>query len=284
MSKETDDMDQTWTMGMNLPGLSDGQADMVLSKITQMAVVIQIAVIVAGLLVCCFGLKMVRVLSVFAGLVIGSGIGTGAALGLGFSGTMIPVMILICTIVAAVLCGGVRKLGIFFVVLLHTSGIAASLFLPGIKELTQAYVVLGISLAAGLLMAILSVMKSELVVVAVTGISGGLSAGTSAAALLGIDGNILAVYGISAAAALLGIWIQFMMQSRTIGKNERVYAKRMKDQVSRESEVEKARKILEEEEEEEEESRKKRKAVRKSPAEEDDEEEDDDITIISEDL
>ncbi len=75
-----------------------------------------------------------------------------------------------------------------------------------------------------------------------------------------------------------------MMQSRTIGKNERVYAKRMKDQVSRESEVEKARKILEEEEEEEEESRKKRKAVRKSPAEEDDEEEDDDITIISEDL
>lgn len=284
MSKETDDMDQAWTMGMNLPGLSDGQADMVLSKITQMAVVIQIAVIVAGLLVCCFGLKIVRVLSVFAGLVIGSGIGTGAALGLGFSGTMIPVMILICTIVAAVLCGGVRKLGIFFVVLLHTSGIAASLFLPGIKELTQAYVVLGISLAAGLLMAILSVMKSELVVVAVTGISGGLSAGTSAAALLGIDGNILAVYGISAAAALLGIWIQFMMQSRTIGKNERVYAKRMKDQVSRESEVEKARKILEEEEEEEEESRKKGKAVRKSPAEEDDEEEDDDITIISEDL
>ena len=75
-----------------------------------------------------------------------------------------------------------------------------------------------------------------------------------------------------------------MMQSRTIGKNERVYAKRMKDQVSRESEVEKARKILEEEEEEEEEGLKKGKAVRRSSSEEDNEEDDDDITIISEDL
>ena len=71
-----------------------------------------------------------------------------------------------------------------------------------------------------------------------------------------------------------------MMQSRTIGKNERVYAKRMKDQVSRESEVEKARKILEEEEEEEESPKKGKTAL--ASAEED--EEDDDITIISEDL
>ena len=100
-------------------------------------------------------------------------------------------------------------------------------------------------------------MKPELVVVVVTGISGGLSAGTAAAALIGISGNIWAGYGISALAALVGIWVQFMMQSRKIGKNERVYAQRMKGQVSRESEVEKARKILEEEDEEEEGSHRK---------------------------
>ena len=70
--------------------------------------------------------------------------------------------------------------------------------------------------------------------------------------MIGISGNIWAGYGISALAALVGIWVQFMMQSRKIGKNERVYAQRMKGQVSRESEVEKARKILEEEDEEEE--------------------------------
>lgn len=280
MSKESDDMDQTWTIGMNLPGLSDGQADVVLSRITQMAAAIQIVMIIVGILVCLFGLKLVRVLSVLAGLVIGSGVGTGAALGLGFSGTMIPVTILICTIVTAVLCGGVRKLGIFFVVFLYTFGIGGSLLLPGVRELTALGIILGISLAAALLMAILAMIRPEPIVVVVTGISGGLSVGTSAAAVLGIGGNLLVGYGISAAAALIGIWIQFMMQSRTIGKNERVYAKRMKDQVSRESEVEKARKILEEEEEEEESPKKGKTAF--ASAEED--EEDDDITIISEDL
>jgi len=282
LSKETDNMDLAWTMGIDLPGISAGQADMILSGIAQMAPVIQIVMIIAGILICCFGLKLIRVLSVLAGLVIGSGIGTGVVLGLGFSGTMIPVMILVCTIVMAVLCGGVRRLGIFFTVLLHSAGIAASLFLPGIRNMTQIFIVLGISLAAALLMAILAVIRPEPVIIVVTGVSGGLSVGTAAAALLGISGNIWAGYGISAVAALIGIWIQFMMQSRKIGKNERVYAKRMKDQISRESEVEKARRILEEEEEERRESG---KAAYGSAAKvDDDEDDDDDITIISEDL
>lgn len=282
LPKETNDMYQ---MGINLPGISDGQADMVLLKIMQMAMVIQIVMVAVGVLVCFFGLKLVRVLSVFAGLLIGCGIGAAAAFGLGFSGTMIPVMILLCTVVMAVLCGGIRRLGIFFVVLLQTLGIAASLFLPGAKDLTQVLLVLGIGAAAALLLAVLAVMKPELVVVVVTGISGGLSAGTAAAALIGISGNMWAGYGISALAALVGIWVQFMMQSRKIGKNERVYAQRMKGQVSRESEVEKARKILEEEDEEEEGSHRKgtgkSKAGRSIDGEDD---EDDDITIISEEL
>lgn len=273
-----------YQMGINLPGISDGQTEMVLSKIMQMAMLIQIVMVAVGVLICFFGLKLVRVLSVFAGILIGGGIGAAAVFGLGFSGTMIPVMILLCTVVMAVLCGGIRKLGIFFVVLLQTLGIAASLFLPGAKGLTQVFLVLGIGAAAALLLAVLAVMKPELVVVVVTGIFGGLSAGTAAAALIGISGNIWAGYGISALAALIGIWVQFMMQSRKIGKNEIVYAQRMKGQVSRESEVEKARKILEEEDEEEESHRKdpgKSEAGHSIDGEDD---EDDDITIISEEL
>ena len=274
-------MYQAWTMGIKLPGISDGQADRILSRVLQMGIIIQIVIIVTGVLVCFFGLKLVRVLSVFAGLTIGSGIGAAAAFGLGFSGTMIPVTILICTIVTAVLCGGIRRLGIFFVVLLQTFGVVWIFLLPSIRNLTQVFIVAGIGAAAGLLIAIASVIKPEPVVVVVTGISGGLMAGNAAAALIGIAGNLWAGYGISAAAALIGIWIQFMMQSRKIGKNERVYAERMKGQVSRESEVEKARKILDEDEEDDDDSRKKNKAVREGDDEEDD---DDDITIISEEL
>lgn len=269
-------MYQAWTMGIDL--------NVVFSKIMQMAAAIQIVTLIVGVLVCCFGLKLVRVLSVLAGIVIGSGIGIGVVAGLGFSGTMIPIMILLCTIVMAVLCAGVRKLGIFFVVLLQMLGGASTLFLPGARNLTQVFLALGIGAGAALLVSALAVMKPEPVVIVVTGISGGLSAGTSAAALLGIGGNTWAGYGISAAAALIGIWIQFMMQSRKIGKSERVYAERMKGQVSRESEVERARKILEEEDEEEERGRKKSKTASGSDKEKEDEDDDDDITIISEEL
>ncbi len=70
------------------------------------------------------------------------------------------------------------------------------------------------------------------------------------------------------------------MQSRKIGKKEEVYSRQMREQVSMESEVEKARKILEDEDEEEDDDN----AGRKRGRGKDEEEDDDDITIISEEL
>ena len=103
-----------------------------------------------------------------------------------------------------------------------------------------------------------------------SGISGGLSAGTSIAALIGLnDGNWWISYAISAALALIGIWVQFMMHSRKIGKREKVYARQVREEVSRESEVERARMILEDDEEDEDDS---------------EDRDEDDITIINEDL
>lgn len=105
-------------------------------------------------------------------------------------------------------------------------------------------------------------IKTEAVVTVITGISGGLSAGTAIAALIGLnEKNWWISYVVGAALALIGIWVQFMMQSRKIGKREKVYARQVRQEVSRESEVERARLILE-----------------------DDEENEEDITIINEDL
>ena len=73
----------------------------------------------------------------------------------------------------------------------------------------------------------------------------------AAATLAGIDKNMLAGYGISIVLAVVGIVVQFMMHSKKIGKKEEVYSKKIKEEVSRESEVEKARMILEEDEDDE---------------------------------
>ena len=49
---------------------------------------------------------------------------------------------------------------------------------------------------------------------------------------------------MSAAIAVIGITVQTMMQSRKIGKREKIFSKKIKEQVSMESEVEKARMLL----------------------------------------
>lgn len=275
----------------------NGQLDTFLARSSQMVFAVQAAAIIIGLLIAFLGLKLIRVLSAIAGLAVGAGIGTAAAFGFHFSGSMIPVTILVCAVVVAILSAVVRKLGIFFVVFLYTSGIVMSFQIP------QIMVWLIVCAVASLLMAVLSLIWTDPVVIVITGISGGLSAGISAAALIGMNGSVWIGYVIGAVLAIIGIWTQFMMQSRKIGKKEKVYARQMRDQVSRESEVEKARKILEEDEEEDEEtvgkaakSRKKVKAGKKSKSSgktfgksgradrNEDTDEDDDITIINDEL
>ena len=75
--------------------------------------------------------------------------------------------------------------------------------------------------------------------------------------------------------------MQFMMQSRKVGKKEKVYSRKVKEEVSRESEVEKARMMLDDEEDEED-VFEDPEEVKKVPKENDTEdEEDDDIEIFN---
>ena len=71
--------------------------------------------------------------------------------------------------------------------------------------------------------------------------------------LLGMTKVTWIGYVLSLAIAVIGIVIQTMMQSRKIGRKEKIFSKKIKEEVSMESEVEKARMWLEEDESEEEE-------------------------------
>lgn len=72
--------------------------------------------------------------------------------------------------------------------------------------------------------------------------------------LLGMTKVTWIGYVLSLAIAVIGIVIQTMMQSRKIGRKEKIFSKKIKEEVSMESEVEKARMWLEEDESEEEEN------------------------------
>ena len=85
-------------------------------------------------------------------------------------------------------------------------------------------------------------------IIVITGIAGGFLAGPTSLDLAGITDPSWLKYAAGAVLAFVGLMIQFMMQSSKIGKKERIKSEHIKEQVSMENEVEKARMILDEEE------------------------------------
>lgn len=198
------------------------------------------ASVVIGLLICFFGLKLVKVLGALMGFMLGAGIGAAAGLALGLTGPVFAGVVLAVGIILGVLSWFLYKLSVFLLVFIEAAGLGV-----GFGGLNSP-VILIVALVVGLILAILAVRFLEPIVIIMTGITGGLTAGANAAQLMG---TLPAWAGltIGIVAALIGIWVQFMMHSRKIGKKERVYSKKIKEQDSMESEVEKARRLLDDE-------------------------------------
>ena len=199
-----------------------------------------------GILVCLFGLKLVKILTAAAGAVIGAGIGVSVAVGLGLTKITFLAVVIAGAVILGAMAFFLYKFGVFLMVLAYVFGVCAMLLKP------DSLIPLIISIAVAVVFAVLAVIFIEPLVIIVTGLSGGVSAGVAAAALAGLTANAWIGFGIGIVMAVIGISVQFMMHSRKIGKTEKVHAKKYKEQVSRETEVEKARMILDDDAEEKE--------------------------------
>lgn len=199
-----------------------------------------------GILVCLFGLKLVKILTAAAGAVIGAGIGVSVAVGLGLTKVTFLAVVIAGAVILGAMAFFLYKFGVFLMVLAYVFGVCAMLLKP------DSLIPLIISIAIAVVFAVLAVIFIEPLVIIVTGLSGGVSAGMAAAELAGLAANAWIGFGIGIVMAVIGISVQFMMHSRKIGKTEKVHAKKYKEQVSRETEVEKARMILDDDAEEKE--------------------------------
>ena len=246
-------MDEVMSMGNELIGKVGDNSSIFLAGTYRPSMAVLIVTFVVGLLICLFGLKLMRLLAAIVGFVLGAVAGVAAAVAMGLTGTTFLIALLAGAVIIGLLSIFLRKIGIFLLVLCYGFGVCAAVINP--SSMIMYIICIGIAVV----LAVLSVLYIEPIVVVVTGISGGLCA----------EKNNLVGYGISIVLAVAGIIVQFMMHSRKIGKKEEVYSKKVKEEVSRESEVEKARMILEEDEEDEVSAQ---------------EESDDDIEIIEEDI
>lgn len=201
---------------------------------------------IVGLLICFFGLKLIRLQAALVGFLMGALIGIGVAWTAGISGLIFAIVVFACGTVLAALSFFLYKFGVFCVVFCVCLGMGVQIADP------QSTLPLVIVLAIALILAIVAVIFVEPAIIICTGISGGVTAGISAAAAIGLEG-IWPGYAIGAVAAILGMVVQFMMHSRKVGKKEKVYSEQVKEADSVESEVEKARMVLDDPEEPEDE-------------------------------
>lgn len=200
-----------------------------------MAVMIVSAVV--SILMCLFGLKLVRVWNVLCGLVIGAGVGVVAAGLLGLDATVILIVTGVAAVVIAVLAGIFKKFGAFLFCLFSIFGIAVSIVNP------ENWILIAVCGAVGLLAAITAMIWFEPLVIIVTSLSGGLGFGNAVLGITGLN-NLYISLVIYLIPVILGLAVQFMMKSREIGKKEVKRANAIKEEISKEAEIEQARAIL----------------------------------------
>lgn len=217
-----------------------------------------IAGLVVSLLWCFFGLKLVRLWAALLGLIIGAAVGAGAAAALNLNETVILIAAVVVGIILALAGSVLYHVGIFLVAWIAGSGISASIILP--RELPMVLVCAGI----GLILALLTLKFAEPITMVVTGIMGAVSAGSQIGLLFfvlrlsagdtidpGVIAdlelryqNVLLRIVVTVVLAVLGIMVQFLLESGKRKRQSLQKAKEIRAQSSTENEVEKARAMM----------------------------------------
>ena len=199
-----------------------------------------IITIVIGLIIGLFGLKLVRVWAAFMGFLLGAAAGGGIASAVNLSEMASVGVMLGGALLMAVFACIFYKVGIFFYMIFLVTGLCVLI------TRMSTLPVLGISLVLGLVVAIITVKVFDPLVIIVTSISGGFMSGSAAVSMVGLDENIIAVIAVPLVFIILCMSVQFIIRSRQVGRKQEEKADAKKQQISRETEIEKARMLLDE--------------------------------------
>ncbi len=234
------------SLGQDLSSL--GENNEIISSVLAGKLIIALlaALIVVGVLFCFFGLKLVKIATAILGFLIGASVGAGICTVLGIDGIRGTAIIIVCALALAALSFFVYRVGVF--VMTFLCGFGIFLAIPG----EMGRVLLIVAVVVSLVLAVLAVVFLEPVIIVITGVFGGLTAGTSIAILAGFGEKAWLLCVVSIALAIIGIIVQFAMHSRKLGKDEKKKSEEIKEADSMEAEVKKARMILDEEGDEDE--------------------------------
>lgn len=230
--------------------LADGEtvkAAQTVQKVMETDVVPAAVAAVLGLLACFFGLKLVRLLSALSGLLIGAAAGLAVSFAFGLEEPFVIAAMAAGAVIFACLGAVIRRAGGFLFMFFISAGALESLLLP------ESYVFHLICLGIGLLIAVVTAVLMDPIIIVLSAVGGGIIAGTAGVCLTGMEPNVLIIYAAGLLLAVLGLVVQFLMKSREVGRKEKRFSESVKEENSMETEVEKARMLLDEDDLDEEE-------------------------------
>ena len=234
---------QKITEATEIIGGADGPTAIFLAgRLGELSMGIMIATIVIGLLFCFLGHKLIKVISALLGLCIGFGVGFAISSITGMEGMTRVIIIFGCAVVLAALLFFLYRAGIFLMTFSITVSVVFAVVGAGEKTYVMA------AFGAAVVLGIVTVIFAEPAAVVITSLSGGMSAGTGIASLTGLTDNPFVGLGIAGALAAVGMIVQFILYSKKKGRKEKGTAKRTKKKDVMESEVEKARMLLDDDE------------------------------------
>lgn len=195
--------------------------------------------ILAGLLWCFLGLKLIRLWSAVLGLAVGVAIGFSAASAFGLDSKIALIAGGILGLLLAILGAVFYHVGVFLVAWVTGCALGVYILQP------QDWRILLACAGASLVIALLTLRFAELIIIVLTGIYGAAGAGTAIALLLPLKGKMIRP-AICAVLAILGIVVQFLMESGRQKKRNLEKAKKIREQNSVVNDIEKARAMIDE--------------------------------------
>lgn len=205
-----------------------------------MNIVVLVGTVIISIILCLFGIKLMRIGNALAAAVLGAGIGYyGAEL----AGMDVKTQMLLA-IAGAVILGALaaifKKFGAFLFCMIGVTGMLILLTRPGNWIF---YAVYG---GIGMLFAIAAMNWLDAVYIFATAFVGGVGIGTIVRKFIVTD-NIGVVIAIFVIPVVMGCIVQFILKSREIGRKEAAHSEEVKKEISKEEEVESARALFGEE-------------------------------------
>lgn len=227
--------------GMNLSDISQALSGLEQSghSLTQTEIIALAAMAAAGLLLCLFGLKIVRFWAALLGLTAGFSAGFTAAEAVGGGAAVCIGTGLAAGIVLAVLGSVLYRVGVFVTVFLSVTLFCFHAVTP------DNWIITGICLAAGLIAAVLAMKFLVIITIAATALLGAVTAGPAVSVLLpdtGMDGLIRILLCTLFGAA--GVLVQLLLESKKRKKQNLQKAAEIRETASTANEVERARAVI----------------------------------------